>query len=679
MKHERMTFSVCSAAVLLASVIGFACVMCLAEAFRLQCDPQYLIAACCAVAGVAVLTMAVKHGWIIGMIAAIGYVAVLIWQADGAIHGFQTLLYQVSYEYSRCFANVIIKGEPGFDTTWFLMAVAALLTWLVVWAVCREGHAAIVALACAPVLILCLLVVDLAPVFWLVLLTAALLLLVMTGYVRAHSAHEGSRLIWWLILPVVGVFAVLLTLSPVENYVRSDWSSNLQQMAEGKFDFSRWQNKVTSAVSARWNGDLKKVELGSLGPQAKTGAYALQYRSSAPIRYLRGSSLARYEDNAWSKAELKTSLTVEQTQLIRPASDYETVLVETNVGEPLFYTAYAPISVPENGTAVDDAYLKNPDQVRGYAVRFASDHAPVISPEYEAYVREEYLQLPAEIESGLTQYLQDHGLIGAAPAAIADAVRSSGVYELNTPAVPRDEDFALYFLNVSNQGYCVHFATATVLLLRSADIPARYVTGYAVEPTVDTWVEVTQDDAHAWVEFYVDGLGWQVLDPTPAAYREESVEQTPPAQDDPPEEKPPEEPPSVSDEREEPDPTAVSITEETAETSPRLLWLILPILLAGVLLRRFAIAYCRRVQAERGHPNSRTLSQFRHMVRLYRALHEAVPEQWICLAEKAKFSQHKISEEELASLSAQIGLLVTELKKAPFFHRLWHRFGPILY
>lgn len=680
MKHERMTFSVCSAAVLLASVIGFACVMCLAEAFRLQCDPQYLIAACCAVAGVAVLTMAVKHGWIIGMIAAIGYVAVLIWQADGAIHGFQTLLYQVSYEYSRCFSNVIIMGEPGFDTTWFLMAAAAPLTWLTAWIICREGHTALVALACAPVLILCLLVVDLAPVFWLVLLTAVLLLLVMTGYARTHSAHGGSCLIWWLILPVSAVFCMLMALSPAESYVRSDWSSNLQQVAEGKFDFSLWQNKVTSAVGARWSGDLKQVDLGKLGPQAKTGAYAMQYQSSAPVEYLRGSSLTYYEDNTWRKAELPYALTVEQTQLVARSPDHETVLIETNVGEPLFYTAYTPTSVPENGIAVDDAYFKNPGHVRGYAVRFASGGTTDVSADYEHYVHENYLQLPAQLQESLNRYLQAHGLVGAAPAAIADAVRSSGVYDLNTPAVPKGEDFALYFLNVTNRGYCVHFATATVLLLRSAGVPARYVTGYAIEPIVNTWVEVTQDEAHAWVEFYTDGLGWQVLDPTPADYRQEPGSAAPPSeQDGQPTEPLPEEQTPVPEEKEEQLPPTVSAPQETAKASAAHWWLIVPILLAGILLRRFAVLYCRRVQTWQGHPNRRALHSFRLLVRLYRQMQEAVPERWICLAEKAKFSQHRISEEELASLSEQIALLTAELKKRSFLKRLWYRFGPVLY
>lgn len=676
MKRERMTFSVCSAAVLLSSVIGFSCVMCLADTFGLLCRPEYLILACCITAGIAVAAMAVRCGWIVGMLAAICYVAALIWKAEAVADGFQTLLYQVTYAYSRCFEGVLPVGEPGADGGWLMMALAAPLTWLGVWIVCREGHAAIMVLACAPVLILCLIVVDLAPVFWLLLLSAALLLLMMSGYARSHSAHDGSRLIWWLVLPVATVFFVLLTLSPVESYVRSDWSANLQRVAEGNFDFSLWQKKVTSAVSAHWNGDLKQVNLELVGPKAKTGAYAMQYRSSAPIGYLRGSSLGHYEDNRWSGCALPWSLTVEQTQLIRPSAEYDTVLIETDIGEPLFYTAYAPCAAPENAMAADDSYFENPERVRGYAVRFAANAAAQILPEYEAFIYDAYLQLPAALQAPLEQYLQDNGLLGASAAAIADAVRAGGVYDLDTPAVPRGEDFALYFLTQSHRGYCVHFATSTVLLLRSAGIPARYVTGYAVDPVIDTWVEVTEDDAHAWVEYYVGGVGWLPLDPTPASGGEE-----PPDEITPPGEEPlPDRDPSVPDEAEtDAISTAPALRREPNPASALLWWICLPAALLLIVLRRFVICYCRRVRAETGHPNRRALHLFRCLVRLYKARQEAVPEQWICLAEKAKFSQHKISREELESLSGEIGNQTAELKKASFFHRLWHRFGTVLY
>lgn len=671
MKRERMTFAVCSSAVLLGSVISFACLMCLAEAFELPCSPQYLVLICCAVSGIAAAVMCLRHSGVFTLGVFALYLAVLIWQHDAVDAGFRTLLYHVTRVYAQCFEGVDILGEAAGEVQWLLGAAAVPLAWVSVWTVCREGHTFLVALICAPVLVLCLMVVDVAPVLWLVLLTAALLLLLLSGSVRLHSATEGGRLIWWLTPPVVILLCALMMLSPVENYVRSDWSTNLQRVAEGNFDFSLWQNKVTSTVSGYFGGELKEVDLGKVGPKVKTGAYAMQYQSSSPIRYLRGSSLGHYEENTWHKVDLPYSLVIDQTQLIRPHSDYETVLIETNVGEPLFYTAYYPTGIPENGMAVNDAYLENPDRVRGYAVRFSENGTAVLSSEYEEFVYETYLQLPGALQLPLTQYLQEQGLVDATAKMIADHVRDHAVYDLNTPVVPDETDFVLHFLNESRRGYCIHFATSTVLLLRSNGIPARYVTGYAVEPTAGQWVEVTQDDAHAWVEFYADGLGWLPLDPTPAdeSTRTPGIDMNT------------EEPPDVEQPPADvPDDAASVPTASGAQNAMALTWwLAVPAVLILIPLRRFAILYCRRVQMARGKSNRRALSMFQHLMRLYNVRSMAVPENLICLAEKAKFSQHILTEEELAAFSGEIEVRIAELKKEPFARRLWYRFGPVLY
>jgi transglutaminase-like putative cysteine protease/uncharacterized membrane protein len=78
-----------------------------------------------------------------------------------------------------------------------------------------------------------------------------------------------------------------------------------------------------------------------------------------------------------------------------------------------------------------------------------------------------------------------------------------------------------FFLFDAKRGHCEYFASAMVLLLRAQGIPSRLVTGfYGAElvPWERAWV-VRQSNAHAWVEGYVPGLGWQVFDPTPAAGR----------------------------------------------------------------------------------------------------------------------------------------------------------------
>lgn len=67
-------------------------------------------------------------------------------------------------------------------------------------------------------------------------------------------------------------------------------------------------------------------------------------------------------------------------------------------------------------------------------------------------------------------------------------------------------------------GFCEHYASAFVVLMRALDIPARVVTGYqgaAFNPTDGYWV-IRQRDAHAWAEVWVPDQGWIRTDPTAA-------------------------------------------------------------------------------------------------------------------------------------------------------------------
>src|SRR5690606_9840153 len=74
------------------------------------------------------------------------------------------------------------------------------------------------------------------------------------------------------------------------------------------------------------------------------------------------------------------------------------------------------------------------------------------------------------------------------------------------------------FLFDTRQGFCEHFSSAFVVLMRAAGIPARVVTGYAGgyrNPIGDYWL-VRNSDAHAWAEVWLEGRGWVRADPTAA-------------------------------------------------------------------------------------------------------------------------------------------------------------------
>jgi transglutaminase-like putative cysteine protease len=81
------------------------------------------------------------------------------------------------------------------------------------------------------------------------------------------------------------------------------------------------------------------------------------------------------------------------------------------------------------------------------------------------------------------------------------------------------------FLFNTRAGFCEHFSSAFVILMRALDIPARVVAGYQGGEInrVDNYLEVRQRDAHAWTEIWLQGRGWVRVDPT-AAVAPERVE-----------------------------------------------------------------------------------------------------------------------------------------------------------
>ena len=114
-----------------------------------------------------------------------------------------------------------------------------------------------------------------------------------------------------------------------------------------------------------------------------------------------------------------------------------------------------------------------------------------------------------------------NGSAEEAVAALHTYFRANFRYSLYRQA-PDGEVSALEdFLRRSRAGHCEYFATATVLLLRAAGVPARYATGYSVQewsPLERTWV-VRARHAHSWALAWVDGA-WRDVDTTPPGWDE---------------------------------------------------------------------------------------------------------------------------------------------------------------
>ena len=89
-------------------------------------------------------------------------------------------------------------------------------------------------------------------------------------------------------------------------------------------------------------------------------------------------------------------------------------------------------------------------------------------------------------------------------------------YTTDIPPLAPGADAVTSFLFGTRQGFCEQISTATVVMLRSLGIPAREAVGYvpgSYNPITDLY-DVQAKDAHAWVQVWFPGYGWQNFDPT---------------------------------------------------------------------------------------------------------------------------------------------------------------------
>lgn len=224
----------------------------------------------------------------------------------------------------------------------------------------------------------------------------------------------------------------------------------------------------------------------------------------------------------------------------------------TNISYMPYYLTM-PISSAEENYSADvllkksldvnqtDWYLWQAPFDFGYALSVYNDrNSPVessIRPDlpgedwYEDYVRENYLwgsdsvpsarkvakKIQVEIKAKNDNFKK---ILYARKVA---AYLSTFRYSTKLKTAPEGQDVVEYFLADSHTGYCTHFATAGVLILRELGVPARYATGYIARKSTFQWAEdiegyrasIRDDYAHAWVEIYMDKIGWVPVEMTP--------------------------------------------------------------------------------------------------------------------------------------------------------------------
>jgi transglutaminase-like putative cysteine protease len=138
--------------------------------------------------------------------------------------------------------------------------------------------------------------------------------------------------------------------------------------------------------------------------------------------------------------------------------------------------------------------------------------------DYPEWVTRRYLQVPDEIAQQISRLAEQITRGQLTPydqaTAITTFLRNEIGYSTELAPLPRNQDPLLWILFDTKKGFCMYYASAEVLMLRSIGIPARLAVGFAQGDLEAGVYTVLREDSHAWPEVYFPGVGWVEFEPT---------------------------------------------------------------------------------------------------------------------------------------------------------------------
>ena len=694
MKREGKV-SLLSAAALSFS-IAFGGLECMVTAFSLEASLSGIALYCLLFSLVAAKVVAMKQGCRILSILLLP-VFLLFWFPGKLDDHLESLVYQLSVWYDSAYGiGTFHWGEEpprGMAVGLALCAIGTVVILVCAWTVVTRKPAYFaVGVGILP-LCTCLVVTDKVPsngsLFFLI---TGLLLLILTQTVRRQKAVDGNRLTAILLIPAMLCTALLFWAVPRDGY-------------ESQVSLPQWIQDLFAGDLPDIGGFVgttdTSVDLSNVGPKSRATYVVMEVQTDrGGLLYLRGQAYDHYDGLGWT-----VSIHAAQEDTCWPdrgMTAWGQVAIKPRGNADIRYFPYYPGASVQSqirfgklpGSGTNEAYsFEIYEPVTDRTLSLGATQKELVT---------ECLNLPDSTKTRAKEILRNIGMIGSLSdkkkaSLIADYVSGLAEYDLNTQRMPRNEDdFALWFIEKGDTGYCVHFATAAVVLLRAAGVPARYVTGFMTTVGSGGWANVIARESHAWVEYLDSERGWVLLDPTPP---EPDPDPSVPTGPDPTGSEPtrPSEPDNT-EHTEATDPSAPTVPPQTtvpggtptnstsistsggADTPMQrdltLFWrcmniLVSMILAAVVLWGQYVLRWSyRRRRMRRGDANRQALTRWKEIVRMSRILKESLPEELAELAEKAKFSQHILTQGELKEFKLHQKRLSQILQRKPWYRQL---------
>lgn len=267
-----------------------------------------------------------------------------------------------------------------------------------------------------------------------------------------------------------------------------------------------------------------EMEPGTISQLIQSGEVAFRVRFTGPMPspkqlYWRGPVLWNFDGRRWRQRDELPLRTPVPFIAEGPALDYA-VLMEPN-NQRWLLALDLPASLPPRAgmTRSFQVLREQPvNEVYRYEMR---SYLQYRTGELLAHERFPGLRLPSQSNPRARELADEWRARDPRPESLINAAlalfREQPFYYTLTPPLlgfhSVDE-----FLFRTREGFCEHYASAFVFLMRAAGVPARVVTGYqgGERNELGEYLIVRQSDAHAWAEVWLEGRGWARVDPTAA-------------------------------------------------------------------------------------------------------------------------------------------------------------------
>ena len=299
-------------------------------------------------------------------------------------------------------------------------------------------------------------------------------------------------------------------------------------------DLTYWFTKVMAPLGKSEGSGISQIPV--LGPTSNlhlSPARALRLDGALNEPYLRGLAYDTYGHGVWgppldvrhfdtmAAPDLVKGAVRNRVKITRLTDDTRLLVAPLHCSGVVLSKRSMELAMGDGGPLRSALWLAAPS---AHDVLLSGDdewQGPLCQPPNEDY-RRRCLVVPKDVDPKVITLSQS--IVAGLPTpreradAIIDYLKTHNAYSLTTD--PGTGDPVSNFILKQKAAHCEYFASAAVLMLRAAKLPARYVTGYSAFSAIGkVQAIIRQRDAHAWAECWIDGTGWITLDATPESSR----------------------------------------------------------------------------------------------------------------------------------------------------------------